>query len=82
MGRPGTPVGAPAAGTIVRWGSAQGGEALYVDDDDPDKDPDFWLGHVENRLPVGTRVRQGQPIARISGRHPRPHVHVDWGRSL
>lgn len=76
MGRPGTPVGSPVDGTIVRHGSAQGGEALYIDDDDPDLEPDFWLGHIDRRLPVGSRVRRGQLVARISGRHPRPHVHV------
>jgi hypothetical protein len=81
MARPGTPVGAPADGTIVKWGSAQGGEALYFDDDDPDTDPDFWIGHVDRRLPVGTRVRAGQPLARVSAKHPSPHVHIDWGRA-
>lgn len=80
MARAGTPVLSPVAGTVIRWGSAQGGEALYLDDDDPDKEPDFWLGHVEDRAPVGTRVRRGQKIARISGNHPRPHAHLDRKR--
>lgn len=80
MARPGTPVGAPASGTIVRHGSAQGGQALYLDDDDPDTDPDYWLGHIAKMLAVGTRVRKGQPIAVISKDHPRPHLHIDRKR--
>jgi murein DD-endopeptidase MepM/ murein hydrolase activator NlpD len=81
MAKPGTTVGAPFDGTVVRWGSAQGGEALYLDDDDPDHKPDAWIGHIEDRTPVGKRVRRGQKIARVSGKHPRPHVHYDPGRA-
>lgn len=76
MGKPGARVGSPVSGTVVRHGSAQGGEALYIDGPDPDKKPDWWVGHVENRAPVGTRVKRGQTIASISGKHPRPHVHL------
>lgn len=76
MGKPGTTVGSPVTGTVVRWGSAQGGEALYLDGPDKDSEPDFWIGHVENRAPVGSRVKRGAPIARISAKHPRPHAHV------
>lgn len=80
MARAGTPVLAPVAGQVVRWGSAQGGEAMYLDDNDPDTEPDFWLGHVDSRIPAGTRFRRGQRIARISADHPRPHAH--WDRKL
>lgn len=80
MARAGTPVLAPFAGQVVRWGSAQGGEALYLDDDDPDTEPDYWLGHIDKRIPVGTQFRRGQRIARISADHPRPHAH--WDRKL
>ena len=80
MARPGTPVGSPVTGTVVRHGSAQGGQALYIDDDDPDTEPDYWLGHITRLLPVGTRVKKGQPAAVISKDHPRPHLHIDRKR--
>lgn len=73
MGRPGTPVASPASGTIVRHGSAQGGEALYLQADDGTM---YWIGHIDSMLPVGTRVRKGETLARISADHPRPHVHL------
>ena len=74
MLKPGTPVGAPEAGTIVRWGSAQGGQALYFRGKSGRM---YWLGHIEDMLPVGTKVKAGQPIAVISADHPRPHLHID-----
>ena len=37
---------------------------------------DYWIGHVENVLPVGTKVRKGQKMATISPNHEAPHVHV------
>lgn len=79
MGRPGTVVGAPEPGRVVRHGSAQGGQALYFDSlADPDDDPDYWYGHIGNMVPVGTVVRKrGGRIASISPDHPRPHVHAD-----
>ena len=73
MGNPGQPVASPASGTIVRHGSAQGGEALYLRANDGTM---YWLGHIDDMLPVGARVRKGQTIARISANHPRPHVHL------
>jgi hypothetical protein len=77
MGKPGTPFRTPVGGEIVRHGSAQGGEALYLDTDG-DGEGDYWLGHVTNMLPVGTQVRPGQQIAVISPDHPRPHAH--WAK--
>jgi hypothetical protein len=74
MGDPGTAVGAPEAGTIIRWGSAQGGEALYFRGRSGTM---YWIGHIDDRLPVGAKVKSGQVIARISADHPSPHVHID-----
>lgn len=76
MLKPGTPLGAPEAGEIVRWGSAQGGEALYFRGKSGKM---YWLGHVTDRASVGTRVKRGQIIARVSPDHPRPHAHWDTG---
>ena len=73
----GTPVGAPEGGQIVKWGSAQGGEALYFL---ADSGRYYWLGHIDQRLPVGTHVKRGQQIAVISSDHPTPHLHIDRKR--
>lgn len=75
MAHPGTQVGAPEDGVIERHGSAQGGQSLYFRSD---SGREYWLGHIESNVPVGTRVRAGQPIATISADHKRPHLHVDW----
>lgn len=74
MASPGTPVGAPEDGTIVRWGSAQGGQALYFQSASGKL---YWLGHIDSMLPVGTKVLEDQPIALISSDHPSPHLHID-----
>lgn len=74
MAAAGTPVGAPMDGTIVRHGSAQGGQALYFKGSDGTM---FWLGHIDGMLPVGTVVKKGQPIAKISSDHKTPHLHID-----
>ena len=74
MSPAGAPVGAPEDGTIVRWGSAQGGEALYFKGASGTM---YWLGHIDGRLPVGTRVSKNQPIAKISSHHKTPHLHID-----
>jgi Peptidase family M23 len=75
MGHPGTPVGAPEGGTIIRHGSAQGGQSIYFK---ADSGRTYWIGHIESDFPVGKRVERGQTIAAISSDHPRPHVHLDW----
>jgi len=75
MGDPGTNVGAPVSGTIIRHGSAQGGQSMYFKGDDGRT---YWIGHIENVLPAGTKVKKGQVIARISADHAAPHVHLDW----
>lgn len=74
MAHAGTPVGAPESGTIVKHGSAQGGEALYFLSDSGHL---YWMGHIDGRLPVGTHVNRGQPLAVISSDHPAPHLHID-----
>jgi len=75
MAKPGTPVGAPEGGTIVRWGSAQGGESMYFKGESGRM---YWLGHIDDRLPVGTKVQAGQPMAVISKKHKHPHLHFDY----
>jgi hypothetical protein len=74
MATAGSPVGAPEAGTVVRHGSAQGGSSLYFKGVSGKM---YWMGHIENALPVGTQVNVNQPIAVISSHHPRPHLHID-----
>jgi murein DD-endopeptidase MepM/ murein hydrolase activator NlpD len=75
MAKPGTPVGAPESGQVVRWGGAQGGEAMYFKGDSGRM---YWLGHIDDRLPVGTHVEMGQPMAVISKHHKAPHLHFDY----
>lgn len=80
MGKPGTPVGAPEDGVIIRHGSAQGGSSLYFKGA---SGKTYWLGHIDGMLPVGTRVRANQPIAAISSDHAAPHLHIDvTGRTV
>jgi len=74
MGKPGTPLGAPENGTIFSHGSAQGGESMYFHSD---SGYEYWIGHIDNMLPEGTRVKKGQVFAAISADHPRPHAHLD-----
>ena len=74
MAHPGTKVGAPESGTVVRHGSAQGGSSLYFESDSGHT---YWMGHIEGMVPVGTKVKKGQPIAVISSDHAAPHLHID-----
>jgi len=75
MGAAGTPVGAPEDGVIVKWGSAQGGEALYFKGKSGKM---YWLGHIDKRSPVGTKALQDNIIARIANQKvSAPHVHED-----
>lgn len=75
MANPGTIVGAPEPGRVVRHGSAQGGQALYYQGQ---SGRSYWLGHVDDMVPVGTVVRKrGGRIAVISPDHPAPHAHWD-----
>jgi hypothetical protein len=74
MGKPGTPVRLPEGGIIMRHGSAQGGESLWVK---TDSGKVYWLGHVYNSLPAGRRFKAGDVLTYISPDHPAPHVHVD-----
>lgn len=78
MGHPGTPVGAPEGGRIIRHGSAQGGQSIYFQ---ADSGRIYWIGHIESNFPVGKRVERGQVIAAISADHAAPHVHLDWSTS-
>lgn len=75
MAAAGTWVGAPEGGVVSRYGSAQGGEALYFKGD---SGATYWIGHIDSRVPIGTRVKKrGGRIARVSADHPAPHVHLD-----
>jgi len=76
MAHPGTAVAAPASGTVLRLGSAQGGQSMYFKDD---QGYVWWLGHIDGRysLPAGTRVRAGQTLSRVSSDHAAPHLHLD-----
>lgn len=76
MGSPGTPVGAPETGVVEYWKpqGAQGGGSMLI------RTPGgahYWLGHLAQGVPAGTRVRRGQRIASISPEHAAPHVHID-----
>jgi murein DD-endopeptidase MepM/ murein hydrolase activator NlpD len=75
MGSPGTKIFAPAGGVITKIGSAQeGGQSYFITGDDG---YEYWLGHIDARLPVGARIKANQLIATVSGEHPRPHLHID-----
>jgi len=76
MGDPGTPVGAPESGTIIYFhptGAQGGGSMLFRSD----SGREYWLGHIDNGLEAGTKVKRGQSLAVISGDHAAPHVHID-----
>lgn len=77
MASPGTPVGAPEAGTILRYGSAQGGQSMYFKGA---SGKTYWMGHINQGLPPGTRVGANQPITTISADHAAPHLHIDVRR--
>lgn len=74
MAKPGTPVGAPEDGVVVRHGSAQGGQSLYFQGKSGKV---YWLGHIDGMVPAGTRVRANERIASISADHANPHLHID-----
>ena len=78
MARAGTQVGAPEPGVVKYFHptGAQGGGSMLFDPDAPGGD--YWLGHIAQGLPAGTRIkRRGQRIAYVSSDHPAPHVHID-----
>jgi hypothetical protein len=77
MGKPGTPLRSPVAGTVVRHGTAQGGEAMYIDTDG-DGEGDYWAGHITGMVPVGTKLKPGDRFAYISPDHAAPHLH--WAK--
>jgi Peptidase family M23. len=76
MAAPGTAVGAPEDGVIEYFHptGAQGGGSMLLR---TDSGKEYWLGHIANGLPHGSRVKRGQQIAVISADHPRPHLHID-----
>lgn len=79
MAKPGTTVGLPVGGAVVRWdpeGAQGGGSMLVVTDDGRE----IWLGHIMDGAAPGTRFGPGQIIARISPDHEHPHLHIDARR--
>lgn len=80
MGKPGTTLGAPEAGTVVYWhptGAQGGGSMLFR----ADSGKEYWLGHVAHGRRAGTRVGRGQRLAVIANQHvSAPHVHIDERR--
>jgi len=76
MAAPGTPVGAPESGVVVKLGSAQGGQSMYFQGD---SGKTYWLGHIDGEysLPPGTRVRGNETVSRVSADHAAPHLHID-----
>jgi hypothetical protein len=37
---------------------------------------EYWIGHLQDPVAVGSRVKKGQRLASISPNHEAPHVHV------
>lgn len=74
----GTPIYAPAAGRVVRAGSATGfGLAVYIQHDDGSV---TVYGHINDYfVTTGERVAAGQLIAEVGnrGQSTGPHVHVE-----
>ncbi len=80
MAPPGTPVGAPESGTIRYFhpAGAQGGGSMELV---TDSGYVYWLGHIADGLPAGTRVKRGQPLAVVANQNvSAPHVHEDKRR--
>jgi hypothetical protein len=77
MGQAGQAVVAPFDGVVEKWGSAQGGESMYLRAANGKR---YWLGHVDDsRIKAGTRFKAGQVIAHLSDEPPGgPHAHWDW----
>jgi hypothetical protein len=77
MGKPGTRLGSPVDGKVKYFHptGAQGGGSMEIEGDDGRT---YWLGHIADGIPAGTRVERGQIVADISADHPRPHVHIDY----
>ncbi len=71
----GTTIGAPEDGTVVRIGSAEGGQSIWFK---ADSGPMYWLGHVVATVKAGTHVRKGQVIAKLYGAKGfTTHLHID-----
>ena len=73
----GTPVGAPEAGTVLYFhpDGAQGGGSMMIR---AASGRVYWLGHIANGVPAGTKVKRGQLIAQVSSDHAAPHIHIDY----
>jgi peptidoglycan hydrolase-like protein with peptidoglycan-binding domain len=59
-------------GTTVRRDGRRNGLAVYARGDALD----WWFGHVDHPVPVGTRLERGARLAVVSANHESPHVHV------
>lgn len=77
MAAPGTIVEAPESGVVEYFhptGAQGGGSMLFRGD----SGREYWLGHIANGLPAGTRVRKRKRVALVSADHAAPHLHIDW----
>lgn len=80
----GTEILAPIAGTIRHrsYGSAFGpyAHAISPSKGQPFADDEVFLAHTLDRLPDGTEVEAGQPIARVGalGNASGPHLHLEY----
>ena len=77
MAKAGTAVGAPEDGVVLKWDpqGAQGGGRMWFKGKSGRM---YWLGHIDDSLPVGSQVRFGQAVARVSSDHAAPHLHFDY----
>jgi len=80
VGHPGLAVLAPEALTITGHGHAKRRDGkpdgLSINIAVGASKLEYWIGHLADLLPVGTKVRKGQQLATISSNHEAPHVHL------
>lgn len=76
MAKAGTAVLAPEDSEVVYFHptGAQGGGSMLLR---TASGREYWLGHIDQGLAAGSRVRRGQQLAIVSADHAHPHVHID-----
>lgn len=78
MDPPGTPVRSPISGVVKYFHpeGAQGGGSMEIIGDDGQT---YWLGHIANGLPGGTRIDPGTLLAVVANQSvSAPHLH--WAK--